>query len=65
MPGRDLSIKQVAEETGQSPDTIGDLVRRGYFPRAYKAGTGKANSPIRIPAADVEAYRARQPRAAS
>ncbi|MDP5226626.1 MULTISPECIES: helix-turn-helix domain-containing protein [Arthrobacter] len=61
---RDLSIKEVAEMTGQSADTIGDLVRIGRFPNAYKAGRGSRNSPIRIPEKDVDRYRQTQPRAA-
>jgi hypothetical protein len=61
---KDLTVKQVAELTEQSTDMIGDLVRMGYFPNAYKAGMGKRNSPYRIPYSDVVAYRKTQPRAA-
>jgi predicted DNA-binding transcriptional regulator AlpA len=61
--GRDLSIREVADLTGQHPKTIARLARSGAFPNAYKAGTGAGTSPIRIPERDVEAYRARQPRA--
>lgn len=61
----DLSIAEVAAMTGQSRDTIADLVRmRRFFPHAYKAGTGRRNSPVRIPYTDVLDYRAKQPRAA-
>ena len=60
----DLSIADVAVMTGQSRDTVADLVRsKRFFPNAYKAGAGSRNSPVRIPFADVLDYRARQPRA--
>lgn len=60
----DMSIAQVAELTGQSKDTVADLVRsHRFFPNAYKSGAGKRNSPVRIPFSDVLDYRARQPRA--
>lgn len=60
----DLSISEVAVMTGQSKDTVADLVRsHRFFPNAYKAGSGSRNSPVRIPFADVLDYRAKQPRA--
>ncbi|NUP75339.1 MAG: helix-turn-helix domain-containing protein [Sinomonas sp.] len=62
---KDLSIKEVADLTGQHPKTVAKLARQGVFPHAYKAGSGARTSPIRIPMRDVEAYRARQPRAAA
>jgi IS30 family transposase len=61
---RDLSVAQLAEELGLHPVTVSGLVRRGYFPNAYKSGRGGVSSPWRIPAQDVVDYRARQPRAA-
>lgn len=48
---------------GLHPQTVAQLARRGAFPHAYKAGAGTKTSPVRIPERDVEAYRARQPRA--
>lgn len=62
---RDLSIREVAEVTGMHPKTVARLVRRGVFPNAYKAGAGSRTSPVRVPARDVDAYRARAPRAAA
>lgn len=63
-PGRDLSVREVAELTGQCVKTVATLARKGAFPHAYKAGSGGRTSPIRIPERDLEAWRARQPRAA-
>lgn len=63
--GRDYSVREVAEMTGQCTKTVATLARRGAFPGAYKAGSGGRTSPIRIPAKAVEAWRARQPRAAA
>lgn len=60
----DLSVKEVAEQIGLHPVSVSDLVRRGYFPNAYKTGRGTNTSPWRIPAQDVTDYRAKQPHAA-
>ncbi|WP_371706648.1 hypothetical protein [Pseudarthrobacter sp. NIBRBAC000502771] len=38
------------------------MARSGDFPGAYKTGRGNQSNHIRIPFADVEAYRAKQPR---
>lgn len=62
---KDLSIREVADLTGMHPKTVARLTRRGVFPNAYKAGAGSKTSPVRIPVRDVEAYRARAPRAAA
>lgn len=64
QPERDLTVREVAELTGQCTKTVATLARRGAFPHAYKAGSGGRTSPIRIPERDLEAWRARQPRAA-
>lgn len=58
----DLSVKQVAETIGMHPVNVSALIRRGYFPHAYKGGRGENTSPWRVPASDVEAYRRTQPR---
>ena len=59
----DLSVKELADEIGMHPVRATDLVRRGYFPNAYKSGRGRRNSPWRIPADDVATYKKKQPRA--
>lgn len=61
----DATVKQVAEYLGHHPETIRIMARSGDFPNAYKAGRGRTNSPLRIPWADVDRYRALQPRAAA
>ena len=60
----DATVEQVAEFLQLHVESVRIMARRGTFPNAYKAGTGKRRSPIRIPWADVERYRALQPRAA-
>lgn len=60
----DLSVKDAARELNLHYVSVSDLVRRGYFPNAYKTGRGTRNSPWRIPAQDIADYRVRQPRAA-
>lgn len=57
-------MKQVAEYLGHHPETIRAMTRSGDFPNAYKAGSGRRNSPLRIPWADVDRYRRLQPKAA-
>jgi excisionase family DNA binding protein len=63
-PGRepDLTVREVAEAINMHPETVRQLARQGKFPNAYKTGSGSSSSPIRIPSADVEDYRKRQPR---
>ena len=61
----DATVKQVAEFLGHHPVTIRTMARQGVFPNAYKGGSGKKNSPLRIPWADVDRWRERQPRACS
>jgi len=56
----DAKVSQVAEHLGLHPETVRTMARSGDFPNAYK--TNGRTSPIRIPWADVEAYRAKQPR---
>lgn len=59
---RDLSAREVGELIGLDHKQVGKLARQGRFPNAYKAGSGKGNSPIRIPYSDIEHYRKTQPR---
>ncbi|MCA4132935.1 helix-turn-helix domain-containing protein [Arthrobacter sp. M4] len=59
---KDLRVKEVAEILSISPETVRVLARQGKFPNAYKTGTGKVNSPTRIPLADVERFRKLQMR---
>lgn len=59
---RDLSVQEVAELIGADEKLVGRLARQGRFPNAYKGGSGKRNSPTRIPYRDVENYRKTQPR---
>ena len=58
----DLKVSEVADTLGLHPETVRTLTRSGIFPNAYKTGKGKQSNHIRIPASDVEDYRARQPR---
>jgi len=58
----DAKPKEVAEHLGLHPETVRQLTRQGAFPNAYKTGRGAHSSPIRIPWADVERFRALQPR---
>ena len=51
-----LKITEVAELIRATPQTVRNLVRRGYFPRAYKIDPTRPNSHLRIPAEDVQAY---------
>lgn len=59
----DATVNQVADYLGHHPETIRIMARSGDFPNAYKAGKGRRNSPLRISWADVDRYRALQPRA--
>lgn len=58
----DMTIRAVAAALGLHPETVRTMARSGDFPNAYKTGAGKQSNHIRIPAADVEDYRKRQPR---
>ncbi|WP_087873135.1 helix-turn-helix domain-containing protein [Arthrobacter globiformis] len=64
IPSRepDLTVREVAEAIHLNPETVRILARQGVFPNAYKTGAGKSTAHIRIPWADVEAYRKKQPR---
>jgi excisionase family DNA binding protein len=57
----DMTVKQVAEFLNVHSETVRILARQGMFPNAYKTGSYKSN-PIRIPWADIEDYRRKQPR---
>ncbi|MFE5837216.1 helix-turn-helix domain-containing protein [Arthrobacter sp. NPDC056493] len=57
----DMKVREVAEFLNIDPETVRILARQGMFPNAYKTGTTK-NHPVRIPWADVQAYRLKQPR---
>ncbi|MHA7153961.1 helix-turn-helix domain-containing protein [Arthrobacter sp. TMN-50] len=59
----DLTIKELAEQLRLSADGVRDLVSRGYFPNAYKAGRGGTTSPWRIPVTDLADYKSKQPKA--
>lgn len=61
----DATVKQVADYLNLHAETVRVMARSGDFPNAYKAGRGRVNSPLRIPWADVDRYRALQPRAAA
>lgn len=58
----DATVTQVADYLQLHPQTVRVMARSGDFPNAYKAGSGKKNSPQRIPWADVEKWRKRQPK---
>ena len=61
----DATVPQVADYLQLHPVTVRIMARSGDFPNAYKAGAGARNSPLRIPWADVDRWRQRQPRANS
>jgi excisionase family DNA binding protein len=53
----DLTVKQAAAKLGVHPATITRWIAAGLFPNAYKLNRASAaNSPYRIPAADVAAF---------
>jgi excisionase family DNA binding protein len=58
----DKTVRQVADALGLHPETVRIMARSGDFPNAYKTGRGNQSNHIRIPWADVEAYRKKQPR---
>jgi excisionase family DNA binding protein len=59
----DAKVSEVAEHLGLHPETVRILTRSNEFPNAYKTGKGNQSNHIRIPWADVEDYRKKQPRA--
>jgi excisionase family DNA binding protein len=59
----DAKVSEVAEHLGLHPETVRILARSNEFPNAYKTGKGSQSNHIRIPWADVEDYRKKQPRA--
>jgi excisionase family DNA binding protein len=59
----DMTVKYVAEALNLHPETVRTMARSGDFPNAYKTGRGNQSNHIRIPRADVGAYRKKQPRA--
>lgn len=59
----DLKVSEVADALNLHPETVRTMTRSGDFPNAYKTGKGGHANHIRIPRADVEDYRKRQPRA--
>ena len=59
----DATVRQAAGFLKLHPDTVRLMARSGDFPNAYKVGRGARNSPIRIPWADIERWRKKQPRA--
>ena len=63
-PG-DGTVKEVADYLNLHPETVRIMARSGDFPNAYKTGSARPNSPLRIPWSDVDRYRALQPRAAA
>lgn len=56
------STREVADFVSVHVSTVAALYRAGMFPNAYKVGGGKGSAAIRIPWADVEAFRQNQPR---
>ncbi|MDQ0923095.1 excisionase family DNA binding protein [Pseudarthrobacter sp. W1I19] len=64
-PVGDATVQQVAEYLSLHPETVRIMARSGDFPNAYKTGRARTNSPLRIPWADVDRYRALQPRVAN
>jgi excisionase family DNA binding protein len=50
-----LSVRDVAEQTGQDEQTVRDLARRGEL-RGFKAGRGGVTSPWKFRPAAVEEF---------
>ena len=59
----DMTVRAVAAALGLHPETVRTMARSGDFPNAYKTGKGGHANHIRVPWADVEDYRQKQPRA--
>lgn len=59
-PTRDLTVKEVAVQTNQSPGRVYQSLRQGEFPGAYQIGKAGKTSPYRIPQSAVNAYRNRR-----
>lgn len=59
-PTRDLTVKEVAVQTNQSPGRVYQSLRQGEFPGAYQIGKAGRTSPYRIPQSAVDAYRNRR-----
>lgn len=57
-----MTVKEVAHMLAMHPETIRTMARSGDFPNAYKTGPTHSHH-VRIPWADVENYRRKQPRA--
>ncbi len=51
----DYTTGTAAEALNVSPATIWHWYKTGLFPNAYKLNPHARNSPIRIPAADIQA----------
>ncbi|WP_345154875.1 helix-turn-helix domain-containing protein [Arthrobacter ginkgonis] len=56
-----MSVAELAEELQHSQETVRQLLNRGMFRGAYKAGRGGQTSPWRIPMTALDHYRKRQP----
>ena len=56
-PPRDLSVKEVAAQTNQSPGAVYQSLRQNEFPGAYQIGKAGKTSPWRIPQSAIDAYR--------
>jgi hypothetical protein len=60
-PRPDYTVKEIGLLTKQSRETVLRLIAEKRFPGAYRSGSGAQNSPIRIPAAALDYFRATQP----
>ncbi|WP_018135416.1 helix-turn-helix transcriptional regulator [Acaricomes phytoseiuli] len=58
---RDLTVTELAKRIGVHRVTAGRLVLQGYFPNAYKTGSGGETSPWAVPESDIPVYMKTQP----
>ena len=55
-----LTTRQAAERLGATPKAVGDWVKAGEFPNAYRLNPGAPKSPFRIPVKDIEDFEQRR-----
>lgn len=55
-----LTVRQAAKELGASHRQVQRWIAKGHFPNAFKLDPTARNSPFRIPADDIAAFKARR-----
>ena len=51
-----LTTGQAGRRLGVTKKAIGDWIKKGLFPGAYRVNPSSRHSPFRIPVEDVEAF---------